>query len=201
MSGTIAFVSDAVPVTDPNVYETRLDGTGKRRLTRLPAAGNEWIPPETVAVAPDLRHIAYAVGTAGADQVVIARRDGAQARRVASLANVSEIEWSPDSRLLAIGAGSRVVVASLRQPGIRGLGRGRIAGWSPDSRFLAISIRDTRIDFWTPAGRRAWAAPGLQVNWAPDSHRVVVGTAIAAADDRRVRRLPNPWCLSRSPVE
>lgn len=206
LTGSIALVSDFTPDLHPDVYEVRVDGGGRRTLTRRPLT-EELLPvrDENLTVSPDLRHIAYTVRTRGSDQVIIARRDGARARPVASYRSVGRLAWSPDSRLLAVEAGGSVIVVSL-QAGAKRVGQGSISAWSPDSRLLALSVGDgRRIVVRYPDGRQAWTARGAEAVWSPDSSRMALlessrpVVTIMRADGSLVRRIHDIYCAEWSP--
>jgi Tol biopolymer transport system component len=178
------------------VYRIAPDGSGLRRVSRVPAWAPEWSP----------RGDAVALMERGS--LTIATRSWTSRRRLFR-GEVFGVAWSPDGARLAYSAGGALYVSD------RSGRRRRLAlandglvnpAWSPDGRRLAYtscptdrlcersSVYVVDADRPTPSRRRL---PGLvagqpcRLTWAPSRQIAVddtTGTGIVVVDPRSGRR-------------
>ena len=140
--GAILFVSSR----DMNAEAYRMEGDGSAQ-TRLPGSPrDDWAP----RLSPDGSRLALLTRERGRDEILLARPDGLDRRRLADtrtddLGEVLETQpaWSPDGRSLAYVTLSRdgartVWVADVTTGAHRRLSDGWDPAWSPDGRYLAL---------------------------------------------------------------
>jgi hypothetical protein len=180
-------------------------------------------PGHSPTISENGRWVAW-VKPASPDRVVIRRADRRfGARRVGAAAQIGELRFSPNSRLLASVRGRNLYVHAIRSRKETRAARGHIRGFafSPDSRTLVYG-RANRSDFGAPAdlytakadgdGRRRITRDRRSLNplWSPegivhDRQRCRAGDAPAynlfevqpdGGDFRRITRLRIPSLVS-----
>jgi Tol biopolymer transport system component len=170
--GWIAFVARCRSVW--GIYLIRADGSGRRRVVRLP---NQWLAG--TAWSPDDRRIAF--GSRNGIRVV--NVDGSGLRRLTRGWDISPT-WSRDGQTIAferqrhdLDAGELHSDVFLMRPdgtARRHLTKGGGPAWSPDGRRIAFT---RGLDIWVvnPDGRgqrrlRCCRPQGVDaVGWSPDS--------------------------------
>ena len=167
--------------------------------------------PRDVRVSPRDRALVWVAEAAGARQLIVHSLRGGLPRQItASQQDISDPQWSPDGRRLAMVRENEIWVVEV-DSGRMVLVDGHPAGtsmprWSPDGRRLAFQSRRRGwpqlwlIDAPVPrrgrpsarpvrAQPRALTPPGLEVeafDWAPDGRRLAILATHHATDVRQI---------------
>jgi len=129
-------LSETTAAGDAAVYVMPALGGASRRLGQLMASSAAW--------SPDGTRLAF---SRVFDGIYIAGSDGANPQKIADFkADVAEIRWSPDGRLLRFGSleNGTEVISLWEVPAAGGTPRQLLPGWNPD-----LSVRPGR---WLPDG-------------------------------------------------
>jgi Tol biopolymer transport system component len=148
--------------------------SGSSRPPGLSYASPSW--------SPDGRELVFVSARGPNGQVLLAKANGKDVRRIARASIVTRVAWSPDGTRLAYVANGKVFVVRRDGSGRRAFGSGAGIVWSPDSRELAFDsgwkgpIRIAAVD---PGTSRA-VTDGLYDRapaWAADGSRIVFSRA------------------------
>ena len=124
-----------------NLYEVRLDGTGRRALLQNPAIRN------VADVSPDGKQMLFVEGN---QRLYAAGIDGSAVRLLAASDNVDDAVWSPNGRRIAFeGADDSGCV-----PVATGCGIWQVWLVNPDSSGLRLLADRALAPSWAPGSRR-----------------------------------------------
>jgi Tol biopolymer transport system component len=187
---TIAYT--ARPGARTNIYVSRADGTGLRRLVQV----------VEYYAHPALSRDGKLLAVEDHGRISIVGTDGEGRRRLTTGANP---DWSPGGSELVFTHGGKLVVQTLSgalRVVARRAGVGAHAVWSPDGRWLAyLSYRGRKgLYVVRPDGRRLHLVAPLASTfaWSPDGRRLAFGdtgyrehprVGIVGVHGRRLRRL------------
>lgn len=188
---TIAYT--ARPGGTTNIYVSRADGTGFRRLIQV----------AEYYAHPALSSDGKLLAVEDHGRISIVGTDGAGRRRMTTGANP---DWSPSGSELVFTHGGKLVVQALSgalRVVARRAGLGARAVWSPDGRWIAyLSYRGRKKGLYLvrPHGRRLHLVAPLASTfaWSPDGRRLAFGdtsyrehphVGIVGIHGRRLRRL------------
>jgi Tol biopolymer transport system component len=184
IAGRIVFATDrGGNVGNAEVYSVRLDGRGRRALSRNPGAdaGAAW--------SPDGRRIALLSerfeGGRRVSALYVARSDGAAPRRLTprSLTVAADsdggLSWSPDGTRIAFdavrGLQPGIWVVRADGSGLRKLAAGWDPVWSPQGNLIAFRARDGIRVVGAAGGAPRRVTRGAEDGfpaWAPDGSRL-----------------------------
>ena len=158
---------------ETDIFVTRLDGRGRRRLTRNPAReyGPDW--------SPTGKRLAYASGVGGGLDLFVIDRSGHNRRQLTRTPNRCEAQpdWSPDGRRILFklcGTGD-VYAINAAGGGERLLLRSAFAAkWGPNGRSILYSRADGIYvaDSTGQQERRVAAVYASEVAWSPDGSNI-----------------------------
>jgi Tol biopolymer transport system component len=179
-----------VSLTEAGVYLIRPDGTGLRHLTPQPT-GFSWF-----SWSPDGSRIAVVTNACSSPRVSVVDVDGGGAVEVAAFDGsaggpewvVTEPQWSPNGRQLAMSGRSREEVPSYQTLLVSADGssepielfEGLALGWSPNGESLAFSTRwdeGATLSVFDMATRTGTAIDEGRkftsfASWSPDGQRI-----------------------------
>jgi Tol biopolymer transport system component len=197
----------------PAVWDMRIDGSGKRLLTRFPENAKRGV------LSPDGRRLAFDGAAPGQQpmsnfDVQVMNIDGTKRVRLTSEPEKDiDAQWSPDGKLLsytrqADDTGRKTTIWTMRPDGThkRRLAAGQLARWSPDGRRIVFgrwigdhaslfildlgSHRMTRLTtsplYDEPAG---WSPDGRTILFTRDNPGSGSDIYSIAADGSSLRRL------------
>jgi TolB protein len=175
-----------------DVQLVRLDGTGRRWLTRGQARDTD------ASWSPDGRTIVFQrrVGE-GASSIWTVRPDGTDEQR---LGRGSDPSFSPSGRRIAFARDGDVYAMRADGSDVRRLRHGRDdaypSGWSPDGRqilFTALSRTAHRAAVWvmhadgTGARRLTHGVYDVAASWSPDGERILFTRILPSTSSERGR--------------